>query len=391
MKKKWLSFTGLAVALTMVAGLVAGCGGSSTTSSDAKEIKVGGNLELTGGVATFGNSVANGVKLAFKEVNAAGGVLGKQLVFIAADNKSEPSESTNAITKLITKDKVVAVIGAVASTNTLAAVQVAQDNKIPLITPTSTNPRVTVENGKVREWVFRSCFIDPFQGSVMANFASKSLNAKTAAIYTDNSSDYSKGLTEVFEQTFTKNGGKIVAKEAFLQKDQDFKAALTKIKAANPDVIFIPAYYEEVGKIVKQARELGITVPLLGADGWDSPKLVEIAGAAALNNVYFSNHYSPEDKDPRVVKFVEAYKKEYGQVPDALAALGYDAAMLLVDAIKRAGSAEPAKIKDALAQTKNLQLVSGVISLDANHNPVKSAAIIELKDGKQIFKEKINP
>lgn len=225
----------------------------------------------------------------------------------------------------------------------------------------------------------------------MANFATKSLKAKTAAIYTDNSSDYSKGLTEVFEKTFTQLGGKVVAKEAFLQKDQDFKATLTKLKAAGADVIYIPAYYEEVGRIIKQARELGITVPLLGTDGWDSPKLIEIAGAAALNNGYFSNHYSPEDKDPRVIKFVEAYKKEYNQTPDALAALGYDSALLLMDAIKRAGSAEPSKIKDALAATKNLQLVSGVITLDEKHDPVKSAVIIELKDGKQVFKEKVNP
>jgi branched-chain amino acid transport system substrate-binding protein len=385
--KKWVSFLGLALVMTMLAGLVAGCGGQT----ESKDIKVGANLELTGGIATFGQSTANGIKLAFKEINAAGGVLGKQLTLIAADNKSEPSESTNAMTKLITQDKAVAVLGAVASSNTLAASQVAHDNKVPFISTSSTNPKVTVDGGKVKDFAYRICFIDPFQGTVMANFASKSLNAKTAAIYIDNSSDYSKGLAQFFEESFVKNGGKIVAKEAFLQKDQDFKATLTKIKATNPDVIFVPGYYEEVGKIVKQSRELGITVPLLGGDGWDSPKLVEIAGAAALNNGYFSNHYSPEDKDPRVVKFVEAYKKEYGQVPDALAALGYDAALMLVDSIKRANSADPAKIKDAIAQTKNLQVVTGVVSLDANHNPVKSAVVIEMKDGKQTFKEKVNP
>ena len=387
MSKKGLSLVGFALVMTLLAGLVAGCGGAS----ESKDIKVGGNFELTGGIATFGQSSANGVKLAFKEINAAGGVLGKQISFITADNKSEPSEATNAMTKLITQDKVVAVLGSVASSNTLAASPVAHSNKVPFISPTSTNPKVTVDNGKVMEYAFRSCFIDPFQGTVMANFASKSLQAKTAAIYIDNSSDYSKGLAQFFEESFIKNGGKVVVKEAFLQKDQDFKATLTKIKAASPDVIFVPGYYEEVGKIVKQARELGITVPLLGGDGWDSPKLVEIAGAAALNNGYFSNHYSPEDKDPRVVKFVETYKKEYGQVPDALAALGYDAALMLADAIKRANSAEPAKIKDALVQTKNLQGVSGVITLDANHNPVKSAVVIEMKEGKQTFKEKVNP
>jgi branched-chain amino acid transport system substrate-binding protein len=389
MSKKWVTIFSVLTSVILLAAVLSGCGGDA--KPEAKDIKIGGNLELTGGVATFGQSTANGIKLAIKEINAAGGVLGKQLTFIVADNKSEPSESTNAMTKLISQDKVVTVLGAVASSNTLAASQVAHDSKVPFISTTSTNPKVTVDGGKLREFAFRACFIDPFQGTVMANFASKSLNAKTAAVYIDNSSDYSKGLAQFFEEAFIKNGGKIISKEAFLQKDQDFKATLTKIKASNPEVIFIPGYYEEVGKIVKQARELGITQPLLGGDGWDSPKLLEIAGAAALENGFFSNHYSPEDKDPRVVKFVEAYKKEYGQVPDAMAALGYDAALMAADAIKRANSTDPVKIKDALAQTKALQVVTGQINLDANHNPIKSAVVIEMKEGKQVFKEKINP
>ena len=389
MSKRWVTIFSVLTSVILLASVLSGCGGAA--KPETKDIKIGGNLELTGGVATFGQSTANGIKLAIKEINAAGGVLGKQLTFIVADNKSEPSESTNAITKLITQDKVVTVLGAVASSNTLAASQVAHDNKVPFISTTSTNPKVTVDGGKVRDYAFRACFIDPFQGTVMANFASKSLKAKTAAVYIDNSSDYSKGLAQFFEESFIKNGGKIVAKEAFLQKDQDFKATLTKLKASNPEVIFIPGYYEEVGKIVKQARELGITQPLLGGDGWDSPKLVEIAGAASLEKGYFSNHYSPEDKDPRVVKFVESYKKEYGQVPDAMAALGYDAALMAADAIKRANSTEPGKIKDALAQTKDLQVVTGLINLDSNHNPIKSAVVIEMKEGKQVFKEKINP
>jgi len=388
MSKKWLSLTSMLVGMTMLGSLVAGCGGAKT---DSKEIKIGANYELTGGIANFGNQTLNGIKLAFKEANANGGVLGKQLTLVTADNKSEPSEAANAITKLITQDKVKVVLGPVASSNVMATTQIAQDNKIPLITATATNPKVTVDNGQVKPYIFRACFIDPFQGTVMANFASKSIKAKTAAIYIDNSSDYSKGLAQFFEESFTKNGGTIVAKEAFLQKDQDFKATLTKIKATNPDVIFIPAYYEEVGKIVKQARELGINQPLLGTDGWDDPKLVEIAGAAALNNGFFSNHYSPQDTDPNVVKFVEAYKKEYGQEPSALAALGYDSALMLIDAIKRAGSDDPAKIREALEQTKSLQVSTGIITLDASHNPVKSAVVIEMKDGKQVFKEKINP
>lgn len=377
----------LTAALAVATVVFAGCGGKTETN----DIKIGADFEFTGGVAQYGQSAANGIKLAFKETNAAGGVLGKQLTLISADNKSEPSESANAITKLITQDKVVAVMGPAASSNVLAAIPVAQASKIPLLTPTGTNPKITVEDGKVKDYVFRSCFIDPFQGKVMANFAANTLKAKTAVIYIDSSSDYSKGLAKNFEGAFAQKGGSVLASEAFLQKDQDFRATLTKIKALNPDVIYLPAYYEEVAKIIKQARDMGITVPILGSDGWDSPKLVEIAGAAATNNTFFTNHYSAQDKDPRVQKFVEAYKKEYGQNPDALAVLGYDGALMMIDAIKRANSTDPAKIKEALAQTSNLQVVSGVLSLDPNHDPVKSAVIIEMKDGVQTFREKINP
>ena len=384
----------LVLAVLMSLSLVAGCGGGEKAKPAAvsNEIKIGANFELTGGVANFGKQTLNGIQMAVKEVNAAGGVLGgKKIVVVVADNKSEPAEATNAITKLITHDKVVAVLGPVTSTNVLATVQVAQDNKIPVLTATGTNEKITVDNGKVRPFAFRACFIDPFQGRVMANYAAKTVKAKTAVIYVDSSSDYSKGLSQSFEATFTQNGGKIVGKEAFLAKDQDFKATLTKIKAMNAEVVFIPAYYEEVGKIVKQARELGITIPLLGTDGWDDPKVVEIAGAAALNNTFFSNHYSSQDKDPNVVKFVEAYKKEYNQEPSALAALGYDSGLMIIDAIKRAGAADSVKIKDALEQTKNLQVSTGILTIDSNHNPVKSAVVIEMKDGKQSFKEKVNP
>ena len=389
MSKRKLSFIGLLTAVSLLGVMLTGCG--STPAADSKEIKIGGNFELTGGVANFGKQTMQGIQLAFKEANAAGGVLGKKLVLVTADNKSEPSEATNAITKLITQDKVIMVLGPIASSNVLATLQVGQDNKVPVLTATGTNAKITVDNGKVRPYAFRACFIDPFQGSVMANFATKTLKAKTAVMYIDSSSDYSKGLAESFEAQFVKNGGVIVSKEAFLQKDQDFKATLTKIKVMNADTIFIPAYYEEVGKIAKQAREMGITAPLIGTDGFDDPKVVEIAGADALNNTFFSNHYSAQDTDPRIVKFVAAYKAEYGQEPSALAALGYDAALMAIDAIKRANSTEGPKLRDALEQTKDLQVVTGVITLDANHDPIKSGVVIEMKDGKQVFKEKINP
>ena len=376
------------LAVVLVAALVAGCGGQQ-----ADVIKMGANLEMTGSNATFGQSAANGTKLAIKEVNAKGGLLGKQVSLVVADNKSEAAEAANAMQKLITQDKVVAVIAPIASSSVIAGSQVNLDNKVLAISPTASNPKVTVDpdSGKVREYLFRAAFIDPFQGSVMANFANKTLHAKTAALYIDNSSDYAKGLGQFFKETFLKNGGTIVAEEAYLAKDTDFKATLTKIKANQPDVVFVPGYYQEVGMVIKQARELGLTVPFLGGDGWDSAKLPEIAGAAALNNTFFANHYSPDDNSPAIKTFVEAYKKEYGQTPDAFAALAYDAAMMIMDAIKRSNSADPVKIKDELARTKDYPAVSGIITLNETHDAVKSAVIIEMKDGKQTFKEKVNP
>ena len=390
MKKRWTILGGLAIAMSIA---LTGCGGGEKAKPAAQtnEIKIGGNVEMTGGVANYGNQALSGMKLAFKQVNASGGVLGKKINLILADNKSEPAEAANATTKLITQDKVSIVMGPIVSSNVLATVKIAEDNKVVVMTPTGTNEKITVDNGKVHPFAFRACFIDPFQGRVMANYATKSLKVKTAVIYIDSSSDYSKGVAAAFEETFVKNGGKVAGKEAFLQKDQDFKATLTKIKALNADIVFIPAYYEEVGKIVKQARELGINQPLLGTDGWDNPKVVEIAGAAALNNTFFSNHYSSQDSDPNVRKFIEAYKAEYKEEPSSMAALGYDAAMIVVDAIKRANTTDAAKVKEAMEQTKNLQVSTGIVTMDSNHNPIKSAVVIEMKDGKQTFKEKINP
>ncbi len=376
--------------ILLVTFILSGCGGEK---KQADVIKIGANLEMTGGNASFGQSATNGAKLAIKEVNAKGGVLGKQLTLIVADNKSEAAEAANAMQKLITQDKVVAVIAPIASSSVMAAAPINQQAKVLAISPTASNPKVTVDpdTKKVREFVFRAAFIDPFQGSVMANFAAKSLKAKTAAIYIDNSSDYAKGLAEFFEETFIKNGGKIVAKEAYLQKDTDFKATITKIKSQNPDVLFVPGYYQEVGLIIRQARELSVSVPVLGGDGWDSSKLAEIATPSALNNSFFSNHYSPDEKSPAVTTFVEAYKKEYNSVPDAFAALSYDATIMVIEAMKKANSADPVKIKDELAKTKKFAAVSGQISFNATHDPVKSAVIIEMKDGKQTFREKVNP
>ncbi len=376
------------VAMSMMALLTTGCG-----NTNSNEIKIGANLEMTGNTATFGQSATNGAKLAIKQVNAKGGVLGKKITLVVADNKSDTAEAANAMQKLATQDKVIASIAPIASSSVMAAAQVNESAKILGISPTASNPNVTVdpETGKVRDYLFRATFIDPFQGAVMANFAKNTLKAQKAAVYIENSSDYAKGLGKFFKETFVQNGGNIVSDEAYLAKDTDFKATLTKIKASNPDVIFVPGYYQEVGMIVKQAREIGITVPILGADGWDSAKLPEIAGAEALNNTFFSNHYSPDDNSPEIKNFVEAYKAEYGQVPDAFAALSYDATMMIIEAIKRAGVEDNVKVKDELAKTKDYQGVSGSITLDEKHNAVKGVVIIEMKNGIQAFKEKIKP
>lgn len=388
MFKRSRIITSFAIASVLVASLVAGCG-----SKGDKDIKIGMVYELTGNTASYGTSAANGAKLAFKEINASGGVLGKQIKIVSADNKGEPSESANAMSKVISQDKVVAVTGFTVSSCGIAASAVAEANKIPFVAAATVNPKVTFDErtGKVKDYTFRACFIDSFQGTVGANFALNGLKASKTAIMTDSSSDYSKGLTDIFRSTYVKAGGKIVAEESYLQKDQDYKPILTKIKAQNPDLLYIPGYYEDVGKIIKQARELGMTIPVLGADAWDSPVLVEMGGAQPLNNTYFTNFYSIEDKNPVSNAFVEAYKKEYGQTPDSMAAMGYDAAKLLVDAIKRADSTDAKKIKEALAATKNFSSVSGEMSLNERHDAVRGVVIIELKDGKQVYKETVKP
>ncbi|MEG6584238.1 ABC transporter substrate-binding protein [Dendrosporobacter sp. 1207_IL3150] len=386
MAKRFSRMGYLMLVLILAAGLVAGCGESAS-----KDIKIGMVYELTGNTASYGTSAANGAKLAFKQINSSGGVLGKQIQIVTADNKGEPAESANAMTKIITQDKVVAVTGFTVSSCGIAGSAVAEDNKIPFVAAATVNPKVTVDErtGKVKEYTFRACFIDSFQGTVGANYALNNLKAKKTAVLIDSSSDYSKGLAKVFKDVYTGRGGQIVAEEAYLQKDQDFKSTLTKIKAQNPELLYIPGYYEDVGKIIKQARELGIDVPILGGDAWDSPKLAEIGGAQPLNNTYFTNFYSVEDANPISNAFVEAYKKDYGQLPDSMAAMGYDAANLLVDAIKRANSTDSAKIREALAATKNFKSVSGDMNLDANHNAVRGVVIIEMKDGKQVYKETI--
>ena len=390
---KWKKFTSACLVAALSTALLAGCGGEKKDSAAANADKyvIGASFELTGNVANYGKSTLSGLKLAVDQVNKAGGVNGKQLVVVESDNKSEPAESGNSVTKLITQDKVVAVVGPATSGCVFAATPVVTSNKVPLIAPCATAPAITVDNGQVKEFIFRACFIDPFQGRVMAEFADKTLGVKNVAILHDASSDYSKGLAEVFEKTLNEKGGKVVAKEAFLSKDIDFKAALTKIKAANPEAIYIPGYYEEVAKIIKQTREIGLNVPLIGCDGWDSPKLVEIAGPEALNNTYFSSAFSVQDQTESVQKFVADYKAMYQKDPDIFCMQGYNAGLVLADALKRAGDgADGTKLAAAIAATKDLPVASGKLTYDKDHNPIISAIIIEMKDGVQSFKEKIS-
>ena len=392
--KSWKKLASAALAAVVVAGLLGGCGGGDKKSGDAgkggDEFVVGVHAELTGNVANYGKSMKSGFELAVEEVNKAGGINGKKVRVVEADNKSEPSESGNAATKIVTKDKVVAVIGPATSGCVAAEEPILSSNKVPLIAPCATAPGITVDkSGKVKPFVFRACFIDPYQGEIMAKFASEDLKVKKVAILHDSSSDYSKGLTAVFTEKFKAAGGTITADEAYLAKDIDFKAALTKLKATNPDAIYIPGYYEEVAKIIKQAREIGLNVPLLGCDGWDSPKLVEIAGKEATNKCYFSNAYTAEDKDPGVQKFISAYKAKFNKVPDVFALEGYNAGLVLFNALKTANSTDGTKIAEALAKTKDLQVANGKFSYDEKHNPVTTALVIELKNGVQTLNKKI--
>ena len=397
---KLKKFASIFLASTVLAGVLAGCGdtegGNSSnggSSSSGDTIKIGGNLELSGAVASYGSSINDGAKLAIEEINANGGINGKKIEYVPVDNKSENAEAVTAAIRLAEKEKVVAMLGPATSGNATATVQTVGQFKVPMVTASGTAETVTVnENGSVNDYAFRTCFIDPFQGIVAANFATEELKAKNVAIYMDSTSDYAKGLAASFKKQIEENGGKVVKEEAYVTDDVDFKSTLTNIKSANPDFVFIPGYYEEVGLIVKQARELGIDVPLMGADGWDSPTLVDLAGADALNNTFITNHYSSGDPDPKIQDFVAAFEAEYKQQPNAFHALGYDTVYYLKDAIERAGDEVTGEaIQKALAETKDLSLITGTFTVDEKHNPVKSATVLEFVEGNQVFKTKVNP
>ncbi len=379
----------LAAAVTALSGALllglTGCKQEAGSGAAATEIVVGEVAAMTGGTATFGTSSHAGTQMAVDEINAAGGLLGKKVKLITEDDQSKQGEAGTVAKKLISRDKIIALLGEVASGKSLEMGPICQKAGVPMISPASTNPKVT----EVGDFVFRVCFIDPFQGTVMGKFA-MSRNWKKVAVLTDTKQDYSVGLSQFFKQYFAKNGGTIVSEQSYGSGDKDFKAQLTAIKPSAPDAIFASGYYNEVGLISTQARELGITAPLLGGDGWDSPSLVQVAGKA-IEGSFFSNHFSNEDTSPRIQEFVKKFKDKNGKIPDAMAALGYDSAMILADAIKRAGTTDGKALRDAIAQTKDYNGITGKISLDEKRNASKSAVVLTIKDGKFSYVETLAP
>ena len=379
-KRDFLILGVLASAFTSLTGCKQKGGGG-----EAAEIVIGEVAAMTGGTATFGTSSHAGTQMAIDEINAAGGLLGKKLRLVTEDDQSKQGEAGTVAKKLISREKVIAMLGEVASGKSLEMGPICQKAGIPMISPASTNPKVT----EVGDYVFRVCFIDPFQGTVMAKFAI-SRGWKKVAILTDTKQDYSVGLAQFFKEYFTKNGGTITSEQSYGSGDKDFKAQLTGIKAGQPDAIFASGYYNETGLIASQARELGITAPLLGGDGWDSPSLVEVAGKA-IEGSFFSNHFSNEDTSPAIQDFVKKFQAKHGKVPDAMAALGYDSAKILADAIKRAGTTEGKALRDAIAATKDYAGITGKITLDEKRNANKSAVILTIKDGKFSYVETLAP
>lgn len=369
------------VVLLGVALVLSGCG-----KKELDEIRIGVIAPQTGPVAAYGEGARDGIMLAFDKINAAGGIDGKQIKYIVEDNKGDQAETTNVVNKLISKDKVVAIIGPVISGTSNVAAPICNKEKIPMITPTGTAVEIT----KAGEYISRVCFLDSYQGSVMAKFAVENLEAKTAAILYDVASDYSIGMKDVFAEVFAENGGKIIETVSYTSGDADFSAQLTKLKAANPDVIYLPAYYNDDSLVLRQAQGLGITATFLGGDGWDAQELIDSAGIAA-EGCYFTTHYSSSDPSSIVQNFLKDYQEKYNRFPIVFAPLGYDAALLLADAIDRADSLDSEKIKDAINSTKDFPGVTGTLSLDENGDPIKEVAIVTVKDGEFELVTKMRP
>jgi branched-chain amino acid transport system substrate-binding protein len=360
--------------------------GSTTPEAAKSGLVIGHYASLTGNTAHFGQDTDKAVRLAVEEVNATGGVLGKPVKVTTLDDRGDSAEAANAVTRLIDVEHVNALIGEVASSLSLAGGRVAQRRGIPMVSPSSTNPKVT----QVGDFIFRVCFIDPFQGKVMAVFARETLKLDNVAILKDVKNDYSIGLADTFRASFVAAGGKIAVEQSYSAGDTDFSAQVTAVKATKAQAIYVPGYYSEVGAIARTAQRLGVKVPLLGGDGWDAPELFKIGGDA-LEGSYFSNHFAPEGASPRGKAFIEAFKKKYGEEPTGLGMLGYDAAAVLFDAVTRAGKTDPKAVRDALAQTKGFDGVSGKITIDKDRNAEKSAVVIKITGGKGKYETTVNP
>ena len=373
--------------------LLFGCPPKNETASGTTGASTGGDIligeygSLTGSEATFGQSTHNGIMMAADEINGAGGINGRKIKILTEDDQSKSEEAVTAVQKLISQNQVVAVLGEVASSSSIAAAPICQSSKVPMITPSSTNPEVTRKG----DYIFRMCFTDDYQGHSMASYVAKTLGVKTAAILTDVKSDYSQGLGHFFEERFTQDGGKVVARASYAKGDSDFRAQLTSIKTANPQILFVPGYYTDIGQIAQQSRDLGMTMPVVGGDGWESPKLIEIGGKA-LEGCYYSNHYYYGDSLPVVRNFVEKYKQRYGVTPDSLAALAYDTMHVLGEAMKRAGKLDGATLRDAIAATKDYSGVTGNITLGPERNPIgKKLVIEEIRNGQLTLKATVEP
>lgn len=360
---------------------------SCNKTDSSNEILIGEFASLTGSEATFGQSEHNGLVLAVEETNNSGGIMGKKIKLITEDNQGKPSETQTVVQKLINRDKVIAIVGEVASSRSKAAAPICQAAKIPMVTPASTNPEVTT----IGDYIFRVCFIDPFQATVMSKFAINSMKVKKVALLIDQKNAYSTGLADNFKKVFTESGGEIVEEQKYSAGDKDFKAQLTAIKAKNPEAIFIPGYYTDVNLISIQAREIGLNCPLFGGDGWESEKLTEGKAKDALEGSFFSTHVSADDPSPNIQNFIKKYQEKYKAKPDAMAFLAYDAGMILFDAIRKANSTEGELIKNQLAKTKDYPGVTGVITINEQRNAIKPAVVMEIKGGNFVYKETIAP
>ncbi|MBI5770713.1 MAG: ABC transporter substrate-binding protein [Verrucomicrobia bacterium] len=376
-----MSRTPSAVAVTLTCLALA-----VSTARAADPIKLGEVGPLTGKEAAFGQSAHKGITLAIEEINARGGVLGRPLAIASEDNQSKPGDSATIAKKLLSRDKVVAILGTGTSSNCLEIAPICQNAKVPLLATTATNPEVTEK----RNYAFRVCFIDPFQGAVLAKFARESLKAKRVALLTSVSSSYSVGLSKVFREKFLAAGGTIVADQKYGEGDKDFRAQLTAIRAANPEAIATTGNYTEGALICKQARDLGLTIPIFAGDGWEAPELIEIGGAS-VNGSYYCSHYSSESTAPEVQAFVKKFRAKYHETPDSMAPLAYDAVMVVAEALARAGTTDGAKLRDALAATKNFPGVTGRTTIDADRNASKPAVVLAVKNGRTEFLQSIEP